>query len=186
MNGFLKIFRRRSITAILENLANVIEASQRDEKQLLLQYDEIQKRQPPDTVGLDIGTKRLINFMILAFAQQLYLHLGDDDLAGLAKESGEKGVGALNYGGKIECDELITRIRECANSFDKATDIADKLQQRAKLIARKAEFRNDDDAVPVSFSVSTVFAIGDKGVIREAEADLLGGNYWKLPSILSR
>lgn len=186
LSGLLRFVRRRSITASLENLAATIEAAQQDEEQLLLQFDEIQKRQPPDIVGLDIGTKRLINFMILAFAQQLYLHFSDDDLARLAKESGDKSVGAINYGSKKECDVLIARIKKRAESLEKATNFADILQQRAKLIAENALFHSDDDAVPVPGSVVTVFAISDKRVIREVDANLLGENYWDLSSILSR
>ena len=34
--------------------------------------------------------------MILAYAQQQYLLLRDDDIADLAKEAGDKSVGAIN------------------------------------------------------------------------------------------
>ena len=186
MSGFLRFFRRRSVTAILDNLAATIESAQRAEEELLLRYDEIQNRIPPDTEGLGIPTKRMINFMILAFAQQLYLHFCADDLAAMAKEAAEKSVGAINYGGKVECDVIVSRVIKRANSFDNATEFADILQQRAKLIAEKAVFRNDDDAVPVSGTVSTVFGISDKGVIKTTDANLLGENYWNLAAILSR
>jgi len=186
MSGFLKIFRRRSVTAILDNLAETIESAQLQEEELLLQYDEIQNRLPPDTEGLDISTKRLINFMILAFAQQLFLHFDEDGVAGLAKEAAEKSVGAINYGGKKECDLIVGRTQKLAESFDKASDFADILQQRAKLIAEKAQFRSNDDAVPVSRTVATLFAISRKGVVKEQDANLLGDNYWSLSNILSR
>lgn len=186
MGGFLKIFRRRSVTAILDNLADTIDASQQQEEMLLLQFEEIQNRVPPDTEGLDVATKRMINFTILAFAQQLYLHFSEDGLAGMAKEAGDKSVGAVNYGGKSECDLIIARVQKRIESLDKASDFADILQQRAKLIAEKAVFRIDDDAVPLSGTVATVFAINRKGVVKEKDADLLGENYWNLSSILSR
>ena len=53
-------------------------------------------------------TKRSINLMILAFAQQLYLHFEEDDLAVMAKEASEKSVGAVNYGTKAECDLILS------------------------------------------------------------------------------
>jgi len=127
----------------------------------------------------------MINFMILAFAQQLYLHFSADDLAGMAKQAAEKSVGAVNYGGKEECDVIVSRVDQRVNSFDKATDFADILQQRAKLIAENADFRNGDDAIPVSSTISTVFGINDKSVIRTEDANLLGENYWNLATILS-
>lgn len=186
MSGFMRIIRGRSLTASLDALANTIEAAQSQEEALLLQHDEVLNRLPPDTQGLDIATKRLINFMILAFAQQLFLHFGKGGLAGMAKESGDKSVGAVNYGDKNDCDQVLARIRKRTESLEKASDLADVLQQRAKLIAAKAVFRNDTDAVPVSASVATVFEISDAGVIKEKDANLLGENYWNLASTLSR
>jgi len=186
MSGFLKIFRRRSVTAILDNLAETIESAQLQEEELLLHYDEIQNRVPPDTEGLDIATKRLINFTILAFAQQLFLHFDEDGIAGMAKEAAEKSVGAINYGGKKECDVIVGRVQKLADSFDNVSDFADVLQQRAKLIAEIAQFRSNDDAVPVSRTVSTLFAISRKGVVKESDANLLGDNYWNLSNIVSR
>lgn len=186
MSGLLKIFRRRSVTALLDNLAASIESSQQAEEQLLLQYDEVQNRIPPDTEGLGIATKRLINYMILAFAQQLFLHFNEDGVAAMAKEAGDKSVGAVNYGGKTECDLIVGRVDKRSKSFDKATDFADILRQRAQLIGEKATFRNDDDAVPVSGSVATLYLISEKGVATEEDANLLGENYWNLSHILSR
>ena len=186
MSGFLKIFRRRSVTALLDNLAENIDSAQRQEEQLLLQFDEVQNRIPPDTEGLDIATKRLINFMILAFAQQLYLHFDKDNIAEMAKEASEKSVGAINYGGKKECDFIVGKVQKLVDSFDKATDFADVLQQRAKFIAEKAKFRSNDDAVPIARTVATLFAISKKGVVKEKDANLLGDNYCNLSGILSR
>ena len=186
MNGFVKLFRRRSLMASLDAIAASIDAAQQEEQSLLLEYDAIQNREPPDTQGLDIATKRLINFMILSFAQHLYLHFDEDGLAGMAKEANEKSVGAINYGSKQDCDEIIERVTRSCDSFDKASDFADVLQQRAKLIADKAAFRSDDDAVPMSGTVSTVFAVNKKGVIEQSDANLLGENYWNLTEIVSR
>jgi len=186
MGGIMKFFRGRSIAAAQGRLLVEIEAAQHDEEQLLLQYDEVRERQPPDTMGLNLGTKRLINFTILAFAQQLFLHFSDDELASLAKDSSEKSVGAINFGNKTECDALIARIQQRADNFDNTTGFAEILQQRAKLIADKAQFNTEDDAVPVPASVATVYAISKRGAISERGADLLGENYWGISSILTR
>jgi hypothetical protein len=186
MSGFMRIFRKRSITAELDRLAAALDEARRSEEQLMMRYEEIQNRQPPDTQGLDIPTKRIINFMILSFAQHLYLHFNIDDLAGMAKEAAEKSVGAVNYGGKKECDKTLERIGKAIQKFEKSRDFADVLQQRAKLIARTAVFRSDSDAVPKSGSVSTVYEITDRGVIKERDANLLGQGYWDLSEIVSR
>lgn len=180
------MFRGRSVEAALEELTAGIDHAGREEHRLLLRLDEIEKRLPPDTQGLDVATKRLINFMILSFAQQLYLHFRDDDLAELAKSAVEKSIGAVRYGDKTVCDEILVRTRKRMDSLEKATEFADVIQRRAKLIGEKALFRSNEDAVPTSASVSTVYAIDKNGKVTKSEQNLLGQNYWNLNAVVSR
>jgi hypothetical protein len=186
MSGFLKIFRKRSVTAALDSLAEQIEAAQAGEQQIAAAVDEVRNRKPPDNRGLDIASKRSVNLMILAFAQQLYLHFADDKLSAMAKEASEKSVGAINYGSREECERLLTRVRKRREAMEQSTDFAAVLQKRARLISEKAIYRNDSDAVPVAGTVATVFDINANGLIKESEANILGENYWGISKVLSR
>jgi hypothetical protein len=186
MSGFLKIFRRRAVTATLDNFGKQIDAANERERSLLQKLDEIRSRKPPENQGLDAGSKRSINFMILSFAQQLFLLFADDDLALMAKETGEKSVGAINYGNRRECEQLLSRIRKRSESIDRSSDFASILQQRAKMISELALFRNDGDAVPIAASVSIVFDIDGDGTVGKTDVNLLGENYWGIAKILSR
>ena len=186
MSTFVKLFRGRSVMKTLDEFAAGIVAAQAEEEQLLLRYDEVMNQQPPDTQGLDIATKRTINFMILSFAQHLYMHFNEDNIAVMAKEAGDRSVGAIRYGEKKDCDVLVAGVKKRLAKFDRLSDFADILQQRARLIAEKARFRNDDDAIPVADSVATLFAISKAGKVSEQEVDLLGEDYWKLSEVLSR
>lgn len=186
MSGIARLFRGRSLAAEIDEIASRIEAAHEEEQELLRELDSVEKLMPPDQQGLDIGVKRSINFMILAFAQQLYLHFEVDELAVLAKEASEKSVGAINYGGKSECDQILARLEKRKAKADKDTDFAEVLQKRAKLIAEHALFRNDDDAVPVPGTVATVFAIDANGVIKQKDVSLLGDNFFGISKLLSR
>ena len=186
MNGISKLFRGRSLEAEIDLIAARIDAGQAREQELLQGLDKVYNLSPPDHSGLDDATKRSINFMILSFAQQLYLHFAEDNLAELAKEASEKSVGAVNYGTKYECDEIIARIEKRWDSMENVTEFADVLQKRAKLIADHAVFRNDDDVVPAAGTVATVYAIDANGVIKEKDANLLGDNYFGVAKVLSR
>ena len=186
MSGFARLFRGRSLTASLDNLAENIEVAHSNETLLLAKLDGIEKSEPPHVQGLDTVTKRTINFMILSFAQQMYLHFRNDELAAMAKEASEKSIGAINYGGKDSCDEVLARVRKKLATIENTADLADVLQQRAKLLAAKAKFRDQEDAVPVAASVSTVYAIARNGTVTYSEANLLGENYWNLSNLVSR
>jgi hypothetical protein len=186
MRGLLKFFRRRSVTASLEKLAAQLEALRLEEQAGLQQQDEIRTRKPPENQGLDLPTKRSINFMILAYAQQLLLHFGDDDLAALAKEASEKSAGAISYGSRQECEQLLARIRKRVDAIEQNTDFASILQQRARLIGERAMFRNDGDVVPIAGTVTTVYDIDSRGSVIKTETNLLGENYWGIAKVLSR
>ena len=186
MSGFSRFLQKRSIEKTLASVTAGIAEAKMHESGLLATLEEIQSSSAPDTEGLDIGSKRSINFMILSFAQQLYLHFSKDNLAGLGKETGDKAVGAINYGSRSDCETILELLQNRAASMDNVTEFADILQQRAKLISGKALFDKDDDAVPVPGTVSTVFSIDENGAITEKDANLLGENYWDVTNVVSR
>jgi len=186
MGGFKRLFRGRRVAAEIEEIESGIESAQRRETEILKELSAVDNLEPPDRQGLDIAAKRSINFMILSFAQQLYLHFEEYGLVQLAKEANEKSVGAINYGGKAECDALLAQLLERKNAESAEADIADVLRKRARLISESAHFRHDDDAVPIPSSVSTVFAIDANGVIERTDANLVGRNYFGIAKVLSR
>ena len=186
MSGLQKLFRGRSVANEVEEIAVRIEAAQSEERTLLAELDKNQNRPPPDQQGLDIDAKRSINFMILSFLQQLYINFSEDNLAELAREASEKSVGAINYGSKHDCDEIIERLERRWQELEKVADSPEVLKKRAKLLAGQAEFRDDDDAVPVPGSITLVYDIDINGVVREKDVNLLSGNYFAVATVLSR
>ena len=186
MSGLLKIFKRRSVNAALATLADKIVVAQEEEGNLLHSIEEIQNRRPPENEGLDISTKRSINLMIIAFAQQLFLLVSDDELASMAKESTEKSVGAINYGTRTDCEELLSRIHDAIDLLEQGSDFAEVLQRRSKLLGEKAQFRNDTDAIPSSGTVATLYDIDTNGLAKERDTNVLGENWWGISKTLSR
>jgi hypothetical protein len=186
MNGVAKLFGKNEVETEIDAIAVRIERGQSKENDLMLALEKIQNLDLPEQEGLDIATKRSINFMILAFVQHLYLHFEEDGLAAMAKEASEKSVGAVNYGSKYECEVIIGRIEKRWGAMESVTDFAEVLKRRAKLIADHAVFRNDDDVIPASGTVATVYAIDADGVVKESDANLLGDNYFGVAKVLSR
>ena len=156
ISGLAKIFGGRSASSELDDLGSRVDAARKDEQALLDKLEALEQAEPPDTPGLSIPEKRSINFMIIAYAQHLFLQFKDRNLVALVKESSEKSVGAINYGNKRDCDRLIDRIVAQVESMEKASDNVDVLRRRAELIAEHAIFSEEDDAVPVAGTVATV------------------------------
>ena len=186
MSGFERLFRGRSAMRIIDDLAARLEIAGQEEQALKDTMDEIRTRKPPDHQGLEIPAKRSINLMIIAFAQQLYIHFSESGIANLIKEATEKSVGAINYGTRYECDQLLDRIHKSIESMEQSTDFADVLQKRAKLLGDIAKFPGEKDAVPIASTVSTLFQIDSNGMVRQSDADIVGDNYWGISKIFSR
>ena len=70
--------------------------------------------------------------------------------------------------------------------MEQASDFAESLQQRSKLLGEHAEFRNDTDVVPVAGTVATLYNIGNNGLVKESETNILGENWWGISKVLSR
>ncbi len=186
MSGLMRLFRGRSAMKKIDSIAEQIELGAQEDQMIVARLDEIKNRQPPDHQGLDMPTKRSINLMILAFAQQLYIHFSDAGIADLVKEATEKSVGAINYGTRYECGLLLDRIGKSAEGMEQSADFADVLQKRAKLLSEIAKFAGDSDAVPLAGTVATVFRIDSNGLVRESEGNLASENYWGISKIFSR
>lgn len=186
MNRLVRLFRGRSTMRMIDSLAAELEAATLEEQALHDQIEEIMNRRPPDHQGLDMAAKRSINLMILAFAQQLYIHLDEAGIATRAKEATEKSVGAINYGTPRECEQLLARIARTVSSMEEATEYADILKRRVMMLGERARFPGDDDAVPAPGTVSTLFSIDASGMIHESHVNIAGENYWGISNVFSR
>jgi hypothetical protein len=159
----------------------------RDKENVLLKERErIEQSGPPPHEGLDVTTKRSVNFLILSFGQQLYLDYLEDDLTNLAKEAQQKSPGAVKYGTRGECDQLLESLERRRQEVDGRIDPTELLQRRAQLLAESATFRRDDDAVPVPATVAMVLDIDAEGIVTTIDANLLGENYFGIARYLSR
>jgi hypothetical protein len=186
MSMLAKLFRGRSAAQEIDDIIIRIESEHRLEADLLSEQQAIEKMRPPGREGLDLTSKRQINFQILAFAQYLYLKYERDNLARLAKEASEKTAGAIRYGDKASCEQIMMLIEESAGDDDPDEGFAGKLAERASLVARQAAFRHDEDVVPVPASVSSVFDIDNEGTVAERQVAILAENYFGVGRVLIR
>lgn len=186
MGIFAKLFKGRGIKARIGEFEQQLAAARSEEEAMLGDLAAIAERAEPEQKGLDTASKRSINLMILAFAQELYLNFEDNEFAKLVKEAGEKSVGSINYGNKFECAQILERIEDRIEYMEQHKDFADVLRKRANLINKNAEFRNKSDVVPSAASTETVFDIGDDDSVRESKVPILGENWWGISKVMSR
>ncbi len=181
-----RLFRRRSVETELESLLTSIEAKRTQETALLEELQRIESNSPPGNEGLDVRSKRMVNFQILAFAQQLYLQYDERGLAQMVRDARELQAGAIRYGDKQTCDAILTQIRDCDRRDVTVADNEPAFAKRARLIADSAEFRREEDVVPTPASVATVYAFDEDGSLLTQEVALLSENYFGIGRVLIR
>lgn len=186
MGIITKWLRGRLAAQDIDAVVARIETGHALEEEMVLELKHAEEMLPPTPEGLDIESKKQINFQILALAQDLYLHYQKDNLIQLVKEASEKTVGAVTYGDKSECDRIMECIAERNRNCQSVEDAGDRLARRAALIARRASFRQAEDVVPEPASVATVFEFDLDGEVLEKDAAILGDNYFGVSSVLSR
>ncbi|MDG2377076.1 MAG: hypothetical protein P8M18_12090 [Woeseiaceae bacterium] len=186
MNAFTRLFRGRSAMKHIDSLATQLEVTVQEAQLLHNNLEELMNRKPPDHQGLDIATKRSINLFIIAFAQQLYIQFDKAGIAGLVKESTEKGAGAINYGTHYECQQIIERIHKSIERLEQVTESADLVKKRAMMLGERAKFSGNDDVVPAPESVASLIRIDANGRVGEKDLNIAGENYWGIWSVFSR
>lgn len=186
MSFLSRLLFRKTREEAVRKAAAELEKARDLERELLRELERVEKSDPPPHEGLDVLTKRSVNFLILAFAQQLYLDYIDDDLTNMAKEAQQKSAGAVSYGGRLECERILECLRRRREEAAGRIDSTELLQKRAQLLAESAKFRRDDDAVPVPDSVAMVLKITAGGAVSQIDANLLGENFFGIARYLSR
>lgn len=186
MGAITRWLRGRLAAQDIDAVVARIETGHVLEEEMALELRHVEDMPPPTPNGLDIESKKQINFQILALAQDLFLQYGQNNLIQLVKEASEKTVGAVSYGDKSECDRIMLCIADCARDQERIEDIGERLARRAELIAQRASFRRAEDVVPEPASVATVFDFDVDGGILEIDAAILGHNYFDVSSVLSR
>jgi hypothetical protein len=186
MNGLSKLLRGRQSSAVIDELEAQLAVARERDAELLGEVETIRKREPPPAPGLDIKSKRSINFMILAFAQDILLRFEDTNFAAMVREAGEKSAGAIRYGSPADCGKLLRQVTAETRRVEEIADTPDALKARAARIAEHADFEAEDDAVPVPGTVAAIFAFDATGGVRTTDVNILGQDYWQLTRVVSR
>jgi hypothetical protein len=182
--GLFGYFRRRKLMELVAQRRGEVEAAR-------LRLAELQDRRAavnaepwPEFRGLDNETKREINIMIIAAAQELYLHFSSDDLARRSRDASTNAIQEMRYGSEEECKVLIGKIRLAMATLGPGRPNPADIEERAGAITRDVQFRSARETVPMATSVARIDmpVRGDGGALRRIplEVNVLADEYWDL------
>jgi hypothetical protein len=182
--GLLGYFRRRKLLDVVAQRRGEVEAARLRLTELQDRRGAVNAEPCPEFTGLDSETKREINIMVIAAAQELYLHFLPDDLARKAREASLNAIQEMRYGSEEECKVLIGKIRLAMATLGPGRPSAAEIEERARAITREVQFRSARETVPMATSVVRI----EMPVRREGgtprriplEVNVLADEYWDL------
>ncbi|MBW3566785.1 MAG: hypothetical protein KY410_02305, partial [Proteobacteria bacterium] len=181
--------RKKLVVEIGEAEAQVAPVvSQRDE--CLAELERVRDREPPAFKGLSVAARREINLHLIAFAQYLYIHFSENDLAALARTTQEKHPGESRYGTSQECLSLERPILESIAKLKLDEKRADRLKRRVDHLRQTIKFSGNTDTVPDAGTLGRItLSPGSSSKTMESiRGDLLVNvleqGYWNLDELL--
>ena len=186
MNRLSKLLKGRQSTGAMDEMQGQLGIAREREAELTRELEHVKQEKPPEVPGLTTGAKRSLNFMILAYAQDLLLRFSDRNFAAMVREASVAGPGEIHYGSAGDCAELLAQVAAETGRVEKLADTAEILKARAAGIAEHADFASPDDAVPVAGTVAAVFAFDSSANVETTDANLLGENYWDTSAVAVR
>ena len=137
---------------------------------------------------LSVAGKRRINLAAIAMAQELAIQFSEGELAIRARDAAARQFKDVNNGSSAECRKLSRLAAKRLQELESKDAFPAMVERRAHFLGRRAEYRSDGDAVPVTGSVATmprrISATLEPQTDDLTGVDVLTGDYWELYSAL--
>ncbi|MFU8896030.1 MAG: hypothetical protein ACNA8J_06545 [Gammaproteobacteria bacterium] len=174
--GLLAYFRRRPLGEIVQQRQDELATARLRLAELQDRRVSVNAEPWPEFSGLDNAAKREINVMVIAAAQELYLHFSTDDLARRARDANVNAIQEMRYGSEDECKILIGKIRQAVGTLGSGRPRRVDIEVRAKALRKEVQFRSDRETVPMASSVARIDLL-----LHRAEGQVEGRSVRRIP-----
>ncbi len=186
--GFWNYFKSKVIAKQIESADEVHREAMRILKQCREKKRDKASEPSPVFEELSIEGRRIINLMLIAIAQELYLHFSKHDVSSLAREASVREVSDVNYGDANVCRDMNIHIDDCVRSLPSGKNFVARARNRIVYLQRCAGYRQETDTIPVAGSFAEIpLVVNDGGDVqgqRSVNINVLADEYWEVYSIL--
>jgi hypothetical protein len=184
LSGIWNYFRRRSLDARAAEKKAEQDAARTRVDELLDKRLEIEGETPPDFDAISVEGRRIINIAVVAYAHHLHQYFSQFDIARLAREAVTRPIQDLKYGSEEECTRLISQIQELMLGLkDRHLQLVG-LKELAQEIRRHAEFRSEEETVPVASSLDEMVLGPNAGP--GPRVNVLSDEFWDIYEVFRR
>jgi len=181
LTGFWNYFRRRSLSERIAEFDSARMMIGKQVTELMSTSERHAATKPPEFPGLSTEGKRIVNVILIALAQELYLWFRKNELAELARDAFICEATDVRYGDIAECQALSRFIEERIDELALDGNLAMRTHKRAELLRRELEYRNQDDTVPESEGLAHIHIdVQNPGQYSPVKVNVLAQEYWGL------
>lgn len=184
MRGFWNYGRRRRLSEEIAAEREQWDLAVTEVTDLSDDRAALEAKAPPQSAGMSIDGRRIVNTAVIAYAQQLVAQLSGGGLAVLAKETTTKRVFDMTYGTREQCSRLMLLLREARAAIESEQDDLGGLKQRTDALRAVAAYRSDADTVPLTDSIGTMpvpaAPVSGLETGNKAGVNVLVDDYWDL------
>ena len=183
--GFWNFFQRRRLTTEINKL-------RMDRREITMRLGEltedIQSRSsvsPPEFAGLDVNAKRSINLTIIAYAQELYLHFADKEIAAKAREAYIRQLSDIRYGDINDCRTVSSYIEERVGRLEADSNLQSRVHTRTQHLSSLVTYRNETETIPSAAGLDRIIMLkADGKPCGSVNINVLADEYWDVFAVL--
>jgi len=183
-HGFWNFFRRRRLTAEINNLRADRRAVTMRLGELTEDLQSKSSVTPPEFAGLDVTAKRSINLTIIAYAQELYLHFAEREIALKAREAYIRQLNDIHYGDQRDCKSTGRYVEERIALLKVDQGIHDRATSRVQYLKGLVDYRRESDTVPSAEVLDKIARLSDGKKQGEIDVNVLADEYWDVFAVL--
>jgi hypothetical protein len=184
--GFWSFFQRRKLTAQMQSIRQERRSIRIHVGKLTEEIQSRTNQEPPEFDGLSVQEKRGINLTLIAYAQELYLHFSDRDLASRVREASLRQLVDAHYGSVRDCRNISKQVESRMKSLADDGDIQARVQVRATFLSgNNLEHRQNTDTVPMAGGLGGITVLKADGTPKnEVAINILADEYWDVFTVL--
>ena len=179
LTRFWQYFKRRDCERRLQAAQTAAAAADASLAEARAAAEQLSEEAPPQFPGLSVEARRAINLAAIAYAEVLCLRLVDTPLVALAREASARREVADDYGGREQCETLISAIATARSVIAGKANLAQDVKSRSERLKSIARYRNGSDTTPLPESIA--FAEADA----LADQPLGGAAAARMPNVLA-
>ncbi len=185
--GMLHFFNRRKMRRGLDAEKKQLAEIRGRIEELFSRRIKIESEQWPEFRGISLKGKRAINIALVAMAQHLYIHFSEHKLCEMARQAMRQRPSEVHYGLRQDCEFLMEKISGMVNQLQAQSNFGEKLKARADVLRTEAEFKNENDPVPLASSlakINTAISADPNQTGLIIDVNVLADDYWNILSAM--